>query len=646
LFKDRKKRMAVEGGYRKDIDGLRALAILPVVAFHLNLSVVPGGFVGVDIFFVISGFLITQLLYSDMQADQFSLLRFYERRVRRIGPVLIATILVVFALGLRYCVPDEMVSLSKSMTAATLFASNFYFWNTEGYFDLAAASKPLLHTWSLAVEEQFYIVWPLVLAICMAYLRRRLITIVAVLALASLAVSAIGVYRFPTAAFYLPFGRLWELALGGMIALGAFPEVNDQRARNVLGAVGLILILGSVLLIRGSMPFPGLLAIPPCLGAALIIIAGRGGGSAVGTLLALPPVAFLGAISYSLYMWHWPIAVFQNNYAILADGLNSKANKILILGVSLVVAALSYWLIEQPFRRAGRFRPQPRTLMRLAGVGGAACVAVSITASATNGLPSRFSRNELQMYEHLRVIIDDDWRTNVCFLWNHRVEWRLADECTAMDQGKRNYLLMGDSHAAELWAGLGEAFTQVNFLQVTAADCMPTIRHSAGESPDCVGIMDDTLQRFVAHTPVKRVILAARWKESALPSLADTLDWLTQHGVTVTLVGPTAVYDSPVPRLVVAAMRAKDPLLLLRHLDRSIDELDTKMASLAAAHHTSYISVLSLECTRPACAADGWPEINDPEHFNAAGSRLIGRRIRERYPTFAPSSVARSPQEQ
>jgi peptidoglycan/LPS O-acetylase OafA/YrhL len=619
--------------YRKDIEGLRAVAVLPVVAYHVGLSAVPGGFVGVDIFFVISGFLITQLLYSDIQAGRFSLLDFYERRIRRIGPALLAMLIVTFLLGVRYCLPDDLTLLAKSLVAATLWASNFYFCSTAGYFDLAATSKPLLHTWSLAVEEQFYIVWPVFLAIGTRYLRSRLVPVIVIIVAASLVLAIIGAYRFPTATFYLPFSRLWELAAGGLIALGLIPQITDRRTRNILAVIGTVFIIGSVFLIRPTTPYPGLFAIPPCAGAALIIVAGRGGGSVIGSLLSLRPVMFIGAISYSLYMWHWPITVFQRNYALLADGLSSGKTKLLVVVVSIAVATLSHRFIEQPFR-SGRLRPSRRPLMRLAVAGMAASVTLGLTASASDGFPARFSQKELQTYEHLRLVYRADWRTDACFLWDHRTQWKLATECLAFDEQHKNYLLLGDSHAAELFSGLHAVYPDVNFLQATAADCLPTITHATGESSQCIDLLDGILRDFLVHTPVTRVTLSARWTPSSLDALAATLDWMNEHRIAVTLLGPTAVYDSPVPRLVISAMRASDPSLLLRHLDMGVADLDARMAELAAAHHITYISLLALECTNTACLADGWPEINDGEHFNSAGSTLIARRIRASHPAF------------
>jgi peptidoglycan/LPS O-acetylase OafA/YrhL len=325
---------------------------------------VPGGFIGVDIFFVISGFLITQVLLQDINGGRFSLIRFYERRVRRILPALLAVAAVTFFVCLKYSLPSELIDFSKSLIAAALSVSNIYFWQTGGYFTAPALSKPLLHTWSLAVEEQFYIFWPLCLWLGAVVMKRHLLRATLVLLALSFAVSAYGAFSSPEATFYLVHTRAWELLLGGSLALGALPMPLGSLARNILSALGLLLIGVSALTIHADMPFPGLLAVPPCLGAFLVILAGRDGTSVAGRLLSWRPIVFIGLISYSLYLWHWPLTVFQENYALLMTGGSDKVRKLTIIVCSIACGAISWRFIEQPFR-VGPWRPSRPTLFRL-----------------------------------------------------------------------------------------------------------------------------------------------------------------------------------------------------------------------------------------------------------------------------------------
>ncbi|HTV77157.1 MAG TPA: acyltransferase, partial [Steroidobacteraceae bacterium] len=367
-----------------------------MVAYHVGLHAIPGGFIGVDIFFVISGFLITQVLLQDIHGDRFSLVRFYERRIRRILPALLAILLVTFVVCARYSLPREFIDYSKSLIAAAASVSNIYFWQSGGYFAAPALTKPLLHTWSLAVEEQFYIFWPLMLWFGLRLFRRHLLGFTIAIIVLSLAVSAVGAFTHPEATFYLVHTRAWELLLGAVLPLGAFARPIGAVGRNALAVAGLAIIVVSVLLITSDMPFPGLLALPPCVGAFLIILGGRDGETYAGRLLAWKPIAFIGIISYSLYLWHWPLTVFQRNYALLMTGGSDRTQKLVIIAWSLALAALSWRFIEQPFR-TGSWRPSRPALFRYAAAATSLVIALGAIAWGAGGFPSRYSSQQLQI---------------------------------------------------------------------------------------------------------------------------------------------------------------------------------------------------------------------------------------------------------
>ena len=340
--------------YRPDIDGLRAVAVLLVFAYHLdtfatgNISAW-GGFIGVDVFFVISGFLISSVILRELDRSTFSLREFYQRRIRRIFPPLIAMMLVTTLAGCYYMLPSQLFALAKSLLAATFSVSNFYFLSTAGYF-ANNATKPLLHTWSLAVEEQFYILFPLFLLLLKRFFPRRLKAAIVLVAAASFLVSVWTVHTSPTAAFYLPATRAWELLFGAMLSVDLFPPVHSTVGRNLLSAVGLLAILVCGFTYTSRVPFPGAAALVPCLGAAFIIAAGQTGTSLVGRLLSLKPVVFIGLISYSLYLWHWPIILFQHLSMHQPRDASNHTIKGTILIVSLVIATVSWRFIETPFR--------------------------------------------------------------------------------------------------------------------------------------------------------------------------------------------------------------------------------------------------------------------------------------------------------
>src|SRR5207248_6169363 len=298
------------GKYRPEIDGLRALAILPVVLFHYRAPGFQGGFVGVDVFFVMSGYLITGLVQSEMQCGTFSLAQFYERRVRRIFPGLFAMLAVVSIAAYVLLFPADLVRYAQSLFATALFGANFEFWREAGYFDTFANQKPLLHLWSIAVEEQFYLLFPALLILLRHAAPRLRIAAVGFVFIASFALGAWGVGAAPVATFYLLPARAWELMLGALLALGAVPAFRTRMASETLAALGLVLIGASMFAFTPATPFPGPAALLPCAGAALVIHAADPQRTFVGRALGVRPLVFIGLISYSLYLWHWPVFVF------------------------------------------------------------------------------------------------------------------------------------------------------------------------------------------------------------------------------------------------------------------------------------------------------------------------------------------------
>ncbi|SDG51421.1 Peptidoglycan/LPS O-acetylase OafA/YrhL, contains acyltransferase and SGNH-hydrolase domains [Paraburkholderia phenazinium] len=331
--------------YRADIDGLRALAVLAVVIFHAFPAALPGGFAGVDVFFVISGYLITGILLADMRAEQFSLAQFYARRIRRIFPALVTVLLATWTMGWFCLTGDEYRELGKHVLAGAGFVSNWAFWTEAGYFDQTASAKPLLHLWSLGVEEQFYIVWPVLMYVAVRL--RRVALVCAVTGLLSF-VSAIWLVRYhPSAAFYWPTSRMWELAAGAGLAITASGRrvVQNDNAHSA-SSIGLLLCAISFIVLNSRLPFPGWFAVPPVLGAVALIAAGPK-GVANRLLLGNPVAVWFGKISYALYLWHWPLLSLC---FVLAGGELPVGVRIGIIAVSIVLAWLTTVLIERPIR--------------------------------------------------------------------------------------------------------------------------------------------------------------------------------------------------------------------------------------------------------------------------------------------------------
>ena len=424
------------GSHRRDIDGLRAVAVLPVLFYHAGAGFT-GGYVGVDVFFVISGFLITRLLMRDLDDGRFSLLEFWHRRVRRIFPALFVMVLLTLIAGGFLMIPADYKELGQSAIAQSLLAANFFFWDDTGYFARAAESKPLLHTWSLAVEEQFYVFFPLVLAWLWRGGQARVRRMLGVALLVSFAASLPGPAWFPTTAFYLLPTRAWELLLGAMLVF--MPEPKKAVAR-FGGPAGLIMILASVFLYTVNTPFPGIAAALPCAGAALVIWSGSAMQTWAHRVLCWRPMVFIGLISYSLYLWHWPVLVYSRKFLL---GEASTAFIALQIGLSFVLAVLSWRFVETPFREK-RWLPARVSMLRF----GIVCTVVSAllgaVLSATKGLRVRLPVAVRQLTENPSGM---DYNPNIevslADLQADRVPV-IGDREAA---GEPAFVLWGDSHA-------------------------------------------------------------------------------------------------------------------------------------------------------------------------------------------------------
>ena len=303
--------------YRPDIDGLRAIAVLSVVFFHAHVAGFAGGFAGVDIFYVISGYLITSLVAHDIAFERFSLVTFYERRIRRIFPALFGVLGFCTLAACALFSPKDLAVFGKSVIATTLFVSNILFKRQAGpggYFDSTSDLQVLLHTWSLSVEEQFYLLFPTTLLLLTRFAKARLIVLSAI-TLGSFLISAWITPHRPLTAFYIFIPRAWELLIGSLLALKAVVPLQRRASREIAGFVGLSFIGAAVFLFSRDTVFPGLAALVPCLGAWLIIYSGANGPSCVKSILSAQPLVFVGLISYSLYLWHWPILVFSRYFS-------------------------------------------------------------------------------------------------------------------------------------------------------------------------------------------------------------------------------------------------------------------------------------------------------------------------------------------
>lgn len=540
--------------YRPDIDGLRAVAVLSVVFFHTQLGL-PGGFVGVDVFFVISGFLITGLILSDLDKGRFSLVGFWERRIRRIMPPLVLVSVVTLAAGWLLLLGDDYKELGQSLVAQVMLLANVFFWREFGYFDQGADLKPLLHTWSLAVEEQFYVLFPVVLVALKASSRRLMQKVVLFALLASFALGVYWSHVMPEAGFYLLPTRAWQLLMGGLLAMRSdiFSSARPWLAE-LLGISGLGMIFAALVFYDGATCYPGLAALLPTLGAALVI--GCGARTMVGRGLALPWLAGVGLISYSLYLWHWPLLVFSRYWDSVPLTL---LQRLLLVAASGVLAVLSWKWVEQPFRRrmvcGGR-----SSLFGFAIVSTASLFLLGFGVHYAQGIPSRIPA-AVQAYADGRQ--DCPYRKEVGLEQAQRGDFIILG---SQHETKVSLLVWGDSHAMAMLPVIDDLCRERGWRGVAAVHYQtPPLVNYQNRGPyslkDKTPFFSASVLDFVRTNKVPRLVLTAAWNyhldESGAPTvkraLTETLSMLKDCGAKVWIMEDVPIHGFDVPRRLAAA---------------------------------------------------------------------------------------------
>lgn len=517
--------------YRPDIDGLRAVAVSAVVLYHAGVPQVHGGFVGVDVFFVISGYLITGILYREMSERRFSLASFYERRVRRLLPTLFAMIAVTGVVSWFVLLPDDFSTFGRSVVATLLFVANIFFWReSSNYFDAPAHLKPLLHAWSLGVEEQFYILFPLFLLLAIRFLPwRALPALLLVGFLGSFALSVWGVANAPVATFYLLPTRAWELLAGAALGIGMVPSIRSGWLRESSAILGFLLIVLSIYLVTPETPFPGWAALPSCLGAALIIHANTGGRTVIGALLSQRPLVFIGLISYSLYLVHWPIFVLVGYAAIEPLG---AADITVCLLTSFGLAALSWRYIERPFRGTTKDLLSRKLVFASAGLGMVMLGTGGSVLALSGGLPQRMSEDVLQVLDVQQYVGDE----RHCHLALRHKDDEL---CVRGGNIRETFMLLGDSHAGAIAPGLVAAAREAGRagLQFSEPGYGPTIGFLKWGETDKFRILNERLVNLLRQREqIKEVFIVVYWHQA----IVDNRYW-NEAGVLVD--GKTAVSE-------------------------------------------------------------------------------------------------------
>jgi peptidoglycan/LPS O-acetylase OafA/YrhL len=502
--------MSTSIAYRPDVDGLRAVAVLSVILCHFGVAGFRGGYVGVDVFFVISGFLITSIVLRDIATGSFSLGHFYERRARRILPVFLLVALVASLGSLILFLPADLLAFGKSLLASAVFSTNLLFWQEGGYFAAPSEMKPLLHTWSLSIEEQFYVFFPLLLSFASRRAPRRLKALLILSLIGSLALCVWATGRREFAFYSLP-SRAWELMVGALLAVSGDRVRLSPRLQAVIGVAGLVGIAVCVGLYSNRTLFPGIAATLPCLAAAAIIVSGPDTGPAA-WLLSRRPSVFIGKISYSLYLWHWPLLVFAKYYLVRPL---SGAETVALLATTVVFSVISWRFVETPFRHPRIQGATRRGVLTRAAVGLLAVGLGGAWLVAGAGLPGRVPPEVLAL---VKAQTDRDRVKPACvaaILGQHEA---VAPDCRlgATTQAL-SFVLWGDSHAAAASGAVSnEAATAGRAgVLLSMPGCPPltdtNVTRGFGAYPECRKFVNRVMTYLESNEALQTVVIVSRW---------------------------------------------------------------------------------------------------------------------------------------
>ncbi len=635
--------------YRPEIDGLRALAVIPVILFHAGFDGFRGGFVGVDVFFVISGFLITTLILGDKKAGTFTIAGFYERRARRILPALFLVMTACLVPAWLWMLPDQAKGFSQSLIAVAAFVSNIHFSNTGGYFASAAAEMPLLHTWSLGVEEQYYVVYPIAVVLCWRLGHQRLAWIVAAVALASFGHSEWWSRHDPVANFYLATGRAWELLLGGLVAIASFDVPPHRRLtqmqNELLAGFGLALIIGSIFYCSEALPFPSAYALPPTLGACLVIaFANR--NTLVARLLSVKWIVGIGLLSYSAYLWHQPLFAFAR---ILTLGHVPKHSMAMLAMLSFPLAFLTWRFVEVPFRRRRNF--SRRTVFSAGAV-----FSLAFIAAGTFGtIYSPGSDGAYPKRANCGLSCQCDFAT----------DFAPIPACVTSNEPK--FVVWGDSYAMQLVPVLIASQPGIRLAQATRSVCGPLLDigpfHSAGGTYDrhwaeeCIRFNQSVISYIEKTRSAEVVVLSSAYfqylggdgyslltpggVQPPSPQLAilrtkATIDTLRQAGKKVVLVAPLPRADYNMGDCAERLLSGKPVLGRIDSCRFSRDTYRERhnvvLTLLEQMERDDYVKIFRFDdflCDNETCAStrEGVAIYRDSAHLSYGGAEYLGRKL-------------------
>ena len=643
--------LSTNSKYRADIDGLRAVAVLLVVVFHAFPELKGGGFVGVDIFFVISGFLITGIIINDLDNTRFSFKSFYARRIKRIYPALLVVLSVSFAAGWLLLLPDEFANLDKHIAGGAGFVANFILWSEAGYFDVETELKPMLHLWSLGVEEQFYFIWPLLLFL--AYQKHvKLMYLLPVIFITSFALNIFSINFDPVGAFYFPHTRFWELMTGSVVAYWSRSEFSEywQSHRlskklvtylkllpwlnNASACLGMILLVIAVIFLNKNSSFPGWWAILPTVGAASMIAAGSNAWINK-KLLAHPILVFIGLISYPLYLWHWPLLAFAK---IIGMGKTPVEIRAALALASVLLAWLTYRFVELPLRFGSSQYNRTLLLSTLMAI----MFAISYGTFFAEGLPSRMPDkaeyvkffSPWQYTKSHNLAKNDRHECNFYDITKKITKPSIASSCVT-PKSEKVVFLWGDSHAQHLNYGLRKVLpADVSLLQAGASGCPPS---TMDLSPDPLQTCNQANHFVWGKLAVLKpdVVILAQGKNHSVERYNAVIARLKKIGVkSVLLIGPVPHWKPLLHKIILRKYWHYSGNRLNSYLDKKVLHTDWVLKTqYKNANNVLYVSLVERLCNTQGCLThlnndrkEGLITYDDG-HFTLPASEYVSRTI-------------------
>lgn len=623
--------------YRPDIDGLRALAVISVILFHAGVPGLGGGYVGVDVFFVISGYLITRLLEQPREdSTRYSLAKFYLRRARRILPALLAVCVATAIASFVLLVPGDLVNLGKFLSATPLFLSNIASWTNGGYF-ARVSNPPLGHLWSIAVEEQFYLVYPVLLLFITRYLPRYRRATLFTLGLASLLLCIWASHFYPVANYFLAPSRAWELLLGASLALEGAPRIGHDGAREYLAMASLLGIAIAVYTYSERTLYPGIPAILPCVATGVLLITGDDSRPAlVNRVLGWRPLVFVGLISYSLYLWHRPLFVLVAYYHIEPLG---PASIVMLLGVLGLLAAASWRFIEQPIRKRALLQT-PRALLASAAAGSGVILLAGTVLWNSHGFPQRFAPELRALLPEMPAQMPELVRCMV----RSAEQIRAGQVCSygSREASAPTVLVWGDSHSLMLMSDY-QALAQSHGARlyfVAKSQCPPLLAPKsapAGAAANACSAFNEAVVEAITRLDPQIVILGGRWVDADLPpGVADIATGIEEtvgrvgnrsRSTCVVLGVPTLKYWAPYALLMARRRHIPDDFLSVTRTEALAEYGKMESELRALERHGSLIIAdpKDVLCAKDACLykAEGRSLYGDTNHLSVDGALFV-----------------------